>query len=78
MCDDLAHAAQLVIDSQFAAVSFVQRKLHVTFAKAWRLVDELEQRGIVGPREGSKAPDVLVPRERMAEALERISSEEAP
>lgn len=73
--NDLAAAAELVIDSRLAAVSFVQRKLHVTLAKAWRLLDELERHGVVGPAHGSRARDVLVPTEHMAEVLDRLSRE---
>ena len=63
----LEEAIEEVIRNQTASTSFIQRKFKVGYARAGRIIDQMEQRGIVSGFQGSKPRDVLMSKERWNE-----------
>jgi S-DNA-T family DNA segregation ATPase FtsK/SpoIIIE len=74
--DLLADAARIVVQSQTASVSMLQRRLRVGYTRAGRLVDMLERRGIISGYEGSKPRQVLVSEAELPRMLDRLSGKD--
>ena len=68
-------AVELILLTEKASVSYLQRKLQLGYTRAARIVDQMEQEGIVGPSEGSKPREILVDPQAY---LQKIRSEEEP
>lgn len=69
-------AAHIVVESQLGSTSGLQRRLKVGYARAGRIMDMLEEKGVVGPPDGSKPREVLLDDEGLA-ALESVDAEMA-
>ena len=66
--DEMLEAAiEIVVEAEMASVSLLQRKLKLGYARAARIIDQMEQRGIVGPYEGSKPRKVLLSKQDFME-----------
>ncbi len=68
----LMDAARLVVQRKNASATFLQRRLKIGFARAARIIDQLEEIGIVGPPEGSKPREVLVGPEELENRLKKL------
>jgi S-DNA-T family DNA segregation ATPase FtsK/SpoIIIE len=63
----LSDAIKVVVENGMASTSLLQRKLKLGYARAARIMDEMEQRGVIGPYEGSKPRKVLITKEQLME-----------
>ncbi len=70
-------AIEVVVEAQMASTTLLQRKLKLGYARAARIVDELEQRGIVGPFEGAKPRKVLISKQQWME-MNALANSSAP
>ena len=71
----LSQAIETVVEAGMASTTMIQRRLRVGYARAGRLMDEMEQRGIIGPHEGSKPRQVMITRQQWLERTMTQSEE---
>lgn len=72
-CNDLNDAAKIVISTQSVSTTLLQRKLKIGYSKAARLMDELEELGVIGPFEGSKPRTVIMSYDEWIKKYEKLS-----
>ena len=60
-------AIDVVVETGQASTSFIQRKFKVGYARAGRIIDQMEERGVISGYQGSKPREVLITKERLAE-----------
>ena len=70
----IMEAVDVILDAGQASTSYLQRRLKVGYARAARLMDELEDRGIVGPQDGSKPRELQITRSQWQEIKERMEN----
>ena len=63
----LPDAVEVILDTKQASVSMLQRRLKLGYARAARIIDQIEERGIIGPSEGSKPRQILITRDEWQE-----------
>ena len=68
----LPQAVEVVFDTKQASVSMLQRRLKLGYARAARIMDEMEEKGVVGPNQGSKPREVLITREQWDEMKKKL------
>ncbi|MBQ3140564.1 MAG: DNA translocase FtsK, partial [Clostridia bacterium] len=73
--DMMTNAIDVVVEAGMASTSLLQRRLRIGYGRAARIIDEMEERGIVGPMEGSKARTVLLTRQQWYEMKMRLENE---
>ena len=68
----LPQAVEVVFDTKQASVSMLQRRLKLGYARAARIMDEMEEKGVVGPNQGSKPREILITREQWDELKKKL------
>ena len=70
-------AVDIVLETGTASTSFLQRKLSVGYARGAKIIDQLEEKGIIGPANGSKGREILINRQQWLE-MQAYSSNKVP
>lgn len=72
--DNLLKAADLIVRTQFGSVAMLQRKLGLGYAHASRLIERLEEKGVVGPQDGTKTREVLIKPDDLDDLIDTLRS----